>query len=187
MEDASPMNEQRRSERSRASRGRRGARGLRVPRNAEEWLREIAAAYRDAREAIPFGDALGEPFGEGELFQLAPLVALKFRGLSLSTRRVQQATDAALASYFANLARHRRALADPHLAFAFCYLASHYGLGLLGAPGADAPMEYAIRHRRQLARLISAAPSAARGVRVRETIARSRGDRLHEPRRPRRR
>lgn len=162
------MTERRRARRSPASQGRRDARGRGVPRNREDWLREIAAAYRDAREAIPFGDALGEPFGEDELFHLAPLVAIKFRGLPRSARRVRQATDAALASYVANLARHRPALEHPHLAFAFCYLASHHGLGLLGAADADTPMEYAIRHRKELARLIGPAkpeaPRAPRGA-----------------------
>lgn len=37
-----------------------------VPVTDEGWLVEIAAAYEDAREAIPFGAALGEPFGETE-------------------------------------------------------------------------------------------------------------------------
>jgi hypothetical protein len=139
------MNERRSAGRSPTSRARRDARGRRVPRDAGAWLSEIAAAYRDAREAIPFGDALGEPFGENELFHLAPIVALKFRGLPVSGRRLREATDAALASYVANRGRHRRALEDPLLA--------------------DEPMEYAIRHRKELARLIGSASGDARGVR----------------------
>lgn len=31
-----------------------------VPESPEGWLVEIAAAYQDAREAIPFGPAVGE-------------------------------------------------------------------------------------------------------------------------------
>ena len=52
-----------------------------LPAAPEAWLEEIRAAYADAREAIPFGPAVGQLFGEGELFHLAPAVALKFRNL----------------------------------------------------------------------------------------------------------
>jgi hypothetical protein len=34
-----------------------------VPTSSEDWLIEIAAAYRDAREAIPFGPLVDHPFG----------------------------------------------------------------------------------------------------------------------------
>ncbi len=63
------------------------------PKRREEWLAEIAAAYLDAREAIPFGDMLGEPLdkeGEADLFHLASAVAVKFRGLSPSARLRQR-------------------------------------------------------------------------------------------------
>lgn len=35
-----------------------------LAKSNEDWLAEIAAAYLDAREAIPFGELLGEPFRE---------------------------------------------------------------------------------------------------------------------------
>jgi hypothetical protein len=47
-----------------------------IARDDEEWLAEIAAAYLDAREAISFGEVLGEPIREADLFHLAPAVAL---------------------------------------------------------------------------------------------------------------
>ena len=56
-------------------------------------LREIAAAYCDAQEAIPFGRLIGEPIAEGDLFHLAPRVALKVRGLRASLRNLKKAAD----------------------------------------------------------------------------------------------
>lgn len=126
-----------------------------VPESLEAWLGEIAAAYRDASEAIPFGPAVGARFGDAELFHLAPTVALKLRGLPRSGRTLTRATDAALASYVANRDRHPEVFANPHLAFAFCYLASHHGLGLLGEAQTEAVLDYVERHRRSLARLIA--------------------------------
>ena len=126
-----------------------------LPKSREEWLAEIAVAYRDAREAIPFGDMLGEPFREADLFHLASAVAVKFRASSQSARLRKRADEAALASYAANLSANRSILKDPHLAFAFCYLASHYGLRLLTAERVEALMADMERNRKTLARLIA--------------------------------
>jgi hypothetical protein len=126
-----------------------------VPASLEVWLVEIAAAYQDAWEAIPFGPAVGEPFGEAELFHLAPAVALKLRGLPRSGRKLARATEAALASYIATRDGNPEVFADPHLSFAFCYLASHHGLGLMGEAQTEEVMDYVERNRRSLARLIA--------------------------------
>ncbi len=126
-----------------------------VPESLEAWLREIAVAYLDASEAIPFGPAVGARIGEAELFHLAPAVALKLRGLPRSHRKVARATEAALASYVANRDGNPEVFANPHLAFAFCYLASHHGLELLDEARTEAVMDYVERHRRSLARLVS--------------------------------
>ena len=130
-----------------------------LPKSREEWLAEIAVAYRDAREAIPFGDMLGEPFREADLFHLASAVAVKFRGSPQSVRLRKRANDAALASYAANRPAHRSVLKDPHLAFAFCYLASHYGLRFLTAERVEALMADMERNRKTLARLIDGTKS----------------------------
>ena len=106
------------------------------------WLAEIAAAFLDAREAIPFGPLVGQPFGVGELFHLAPAKALKFRGIRSSDRALRRATETALASYVVNSESHERVLKQPHVSFAFCYLASHHGLNLLGELQADRLMAY---------------------------------------------
>jgi hypothetical protein len=127
-----------------------------VPESLEAWVIEIAAAYLDASEAIPFGPAVGERFGDGELFHLAPAVALKLRGLR-SGRKLAKATEAALASYIATRDGYPKVFANPHLSFAFCYLASHHGLGLLGEAQTEEVMDYVERHRRLLARLITGA------------------------------
>ena len=66
---------------------------------------------------------------ESELFHLAPRVAVKFRGLPLS--RIDAATEAALSSYVASQDLAGNAFDDPYLVFAFFYLASHFGLGLI--------------------------------------------------------
>jgi len=85
---------------------------------------------------------VGQHFGEQELFHLAPAVALKFRGLPIRGAALKRATEAALSSYVANLQEQGSALADPRLAFAFCYLASHYGLGLVEVSEVESMMEF---------------------------------------------
>lgn len=112
-----------------------------LPATPEAWLEEIRAAYADAQEAIPFGPAVGQCFGEQELFHLAPAVALKFRSLPSRGATLKRATEAALTSYVANLESQRSVLSDPRLAFAFCYLASHYGLGLVEMAAVESVME----------------------------------------------
>jgi hypothetical protein len=125
-----------------------------VPASPEDWLIEISAAYRDAREAIPFGPLVDQPFGESELFHLAPAVTLKFRDLPQSSRRLGRAAEAALASYVVNRDDSPGVFKSPHLAFTFCYLASHYGLGLVSASNVDSLMEYVVAHRKELECLI---------------------------------
>ena len=113
-----------------------------LPATAAAWLEEIRAAYEDARETIPFGPTVGREFGEQELFHLAPAVALKFRGLPMGDARLKRATEAALTSYVAIEEGQSAALSDPRLAFAFCYLASHFALGLVEAATVEMVMEY---------------------------------------------
>lgn len=130
-----------------------------IPDRGEQWVREISAAYADAREAIPFGDLLGTPFDEGDLFHLAPMVALKFRGLPRTQAKIRRVTEAALASYVANRGEHEATLNDPRLSFAFCYLASHFGLGLLSVPDLEAIMQHVEENEAELVRLIEDAAS----------------------------
>ncbi len=98
-----------------------------VPQSAAEWIDEITAAYKDAREALPFAPLVGVAARARDLFHLAPHVAIKFRGLPESKRPL--AVEAALSSYVAS--EDSAPVHDPLLAFAFCYLASHFGLDLV--------------------------------------------------------
>jgi hypothetical protein len=113
-----------------------------MPDSPQAWLEEIAAAYTDAHEAIPFGPLVVQEVKPEDLFHLGPLVCLKFRGLQRTRERLKKATDAALTSYVATKDGIPKALAVPQLAFAFAYLASHFGLDLLDAEQVEAVMEY---------------------------------------------
>ena len=126
-----------------------------VPASAEKWLTEIAEAYKDAEEAIPFGPAAGVNFTENELFQLAPSVCIKFRGLKRSKNNVKKATEAALSSYVATEDLPNGITATPCMSFAFCYIASHYGLELIDEKEADELLQYIDAHQNQLEELIA--------------------------------
>src|ERR1017187_7841221 len=102
-----------------------------LPTSREAWLNEIARAFRDAAEAIPFGPLVRASFGADELFHLGPVTALKFRGLRRSKRLERKIAEAALASYVVTESEGPGSLPDPRVAFPFPYLASHFALNLL--------------------------------------------------------
>jgi hypothetical protein len=108
-----------------------------LPRTTAEWSEEIAAAYEDAREALPFTPLVGVRSGQWDLFHLAPHVAIKFRGLPESKRPA--AVEAALTTYVAS--EGSAPLTNPRLAFALCYLASHFGLDLVSEQTVDEVMD----------------------------------------------
>lgn len=101
------------------------------PQNHPQWMREVATAYRDALDTLPFSQALGDAFKEDDLFTLAPNIALKYRGLDKNKRVVKKAVEMALSSYVATKEENEGAEMPAHLSFAFCYLASHVGMNLL--------------------------------------------------------
>lgn len=115
-----------------------------APETTTGWAEEIAAAYRDAREALPFMPFVGVLPRARDLFHLAPHVAIKFRGLPESQR--QLAVEAALSTYVASEDR-APALRDPYMAFALCYLASHYGLDLVTEEAVDQIMDHLLADR----------------------------------------
>lgn len=102
-----------------------------IPDDSRAWLKEIAAAYGDAQEALPFGPLVGEQILEGDLFHLGPSVCLKFRGIRSSKSNLKRATDAALSSYVATREVAGELFGVPQMSFAFCYVASHLGLDLV--------------------------------------------------------
>lgn len=113
-----------------------------LPDSPADWLRELAEAYMDAQEAIPFGKMTGDEFGEESLFHLAPAVCLKFRGYKPKGKKLKKATEAALSSYVASQEISGDLFDTPQVAFAFCYLAAHFGLDLIDEAALNTVMEY---------------------------------------------
>ena len=121
----------------------------RLPRTPPEWLNEIRLAIKDAREAEPFGKLIGHPITDANLFHLAPLVCLKFRGKPGRGSEAKRVTEVALASYVANSDSKRidHGLArKPMLAFALCYVTAHLALDLVDEVQAEAILDYCEEH-----------------------------------------
>ena len=125
------------------------------PVTPDDWLVEIAEAYKDAQEAIPFGTAAGVNITASELFHLAPAVCIQFRGLKQSRKNIKRATDAALSSYVATQDIPDGITKNPSMSFAFCYIASHYGLSLIQEDEANEIIQYFEGHQNQLEQLVS--------------------------------
>ena len=102
-----------------------------IPDTPESWLEEISRAYLDAFDTIPFGGLIGQKIEQKDLFHLAPAICLRFRGLKQSKNILKRATDAALSSFVATENNVGDEFEIPQISFAFCYLASHYGLELV--------------------------------------------------------
>ena len=122
----------------------------------EGWVIEIMDAYRDAKAAIPFAEAAGKTMTEADLFHMAPLVCLKFRDLLSSEDCQQNARDAAIGSYIANREAGNRNLNDPVMAFSFCYLLAHYGLGLLDDEQCQSILMFVETHLEKIKTAVSA-------------------------------
>ena len=99
------------------------------PTTPDEWLDEIRQAIADASKTKPFGLLVGQRTTDANLFHLAPLVCLKFRGLDHRDEDLRKkVTEGALANYVANSdpdgidhGLEKR----PLMAFAMCYIAAH--------------------------------------------------------------
>ena len=115
---------------------------INTPKTPEAWLEEIAKAYLDALETIPFGALTGNKFEEKELFHLAPALCLKFRGIKTTEDNLKIATDAALSSFVATKDSVDNLFEIPQMAFAFCYLACHFGLDLVNKNTLSEAMGY---------------------------------------------
>ena len=105
-------------------------------------MNEIATAYRDAYDTLPFGELVGQPMTEANLFHLSPAVCLKFRGIKESKSNLNRATDATLLSYVATREIVDDMLDVPQMTFAFCYVASHLGLDLVDEEEASQILDY---------------------------------------------
>jgi hypothetical protein len=113
-----------------------------VPETTEGWVGEIADAYCDAYETIPFGVFTGEPIKEEELFHVAPQICLKLRGIEMTPENLGRANEAMLASYTVTKEQVEGVFDNPLLVFAFAYLASHFGMKLLAEDKVSEIMEF---------------------------------------------
>jgi hypothetical protein len=116
-----------------------------LPRTSAQWLKEIKLAIADAAEAAPFGPLVGTEITAANLFHLAPVVCLKFRGRKLQGREAKRVTEVALANYVVN--------SDPEgvdhgleqrplMAFTLCYVTAHLALDLVDEEKAEAILTY---------------------------------------------
>jgi hypothetical protein len=113
-----------------------------IPSTPQAWLEEIAKAYCDAYETLPFGKFVGREIKPEDLFHLGSALCLKFRGIESSIEILEKATKAALSSYVATQEIIGEVMDIPEFSFAFTYIASHYGLGLVDEHMATTLMEY---------------------------------------------
>ena len=120
-----------------------------LPRTPAQWLEEIQLAIADASEVEPVGRLVGTPITDADLYHLAPLVCLKFRGRKLKGREATRVIKVALANYVANTSpggidhglEHR-----PLMAFTLCYIAAHLALDLVDEQDAEAILSYCEEH-----------------------------------------
>ena len=126
---------------------------LPMPTSLEEWLDEIALAYQDALETIPFGELIGRTVTEKELFHFSPVICLKFRGLEESESHLNLAKEAAFSSYVATEEVAGELFDVPQMAFALCYVASHLGLGMLKEEESYQIIDYIEHNLKQLVEL----------------------------------
>ena len=120
-----------------------------LPSTPASWLAEIKLALADAQEAKPFGLLTGHKVTDADLFHLAPLVALKFRGRKIRGPEANRVTKTALANYVVNSdpdGIDHGLEARPMLAFALCYVAAHLALDLLDESLAEAILTYCEEH-----------------------------------------
>ena len=124
-----------------------------LPSTSAGWLAEIKSAIADAQGANPFGLLTGHTVTDADLFHLAPLVALKFRGRRLRGPEAKRVTETALANYVVNSdpdGIDHGLEARPLLAFALCYVTAHLALDLLDERRAEVILTYCEEHLDEL-------------------------------------
>jgi hypothetical protein len=116
------------------------------PTTPAQWFDEIRLAIADARKTKPFGMLTGQQITDTNLFHLAPLVCMKFRGLDYRDEELRQrVTEGALANYVANSdpdGIDHGLESRPLLAFAVCYVTAHYVLDMIDDGEAEAVLDY---------------------------------------------
>jgi len=121
-----------------------------MPASHCDWIREIADAYVDAYQAIPYGAVFGDTITENELFHMAPEICLKIRRIKRTKANIKKATEAMLSSYAATQGHTPKILANPHIAFSFAYLTCHFAMDLLTEHYVDETMNYIEEHQVEL-------------------------------------
>jgi hypothetical protein len=128
---------------------RRSMTSRQIPLTSEGWLLEIKLAIKDAREIEQFSPLTDERITNVNLFHLAPLVCLKFRGRKLAGREADRVTETALANYVVNSDPEgvdHGLESKPLLAFAVCYVTAHLALDLVDEKQAEAILNYCEEH-----------------------------------------
>ncbi len=114
------------------------------PTTPDEWLDEIRLAIADA-SGDEIDRLIREPDRAVNLFHLAPLVCMKFRGLDHRDEELRRkVTEGALANYVANSdpdGIDHGLEQRPLLAFAVCYVTAHYVLDLIDEQEASAALD----------------------------------------------
>jgi hypothetical protein len=115
------------------------------PTTPGEWLEEIRLAMADA-SGDDVDRLICEPERAVNLFHLAPMVCLKFRGLDHRDEDLRKkVTEGALANYVANSSVDgidHGLESRPLLAFAVCYITAHYVLDLIDEEQSAATLDY---------------------------------------------
>jgi hypothetical protein len=111
-----------------------------VPKSPTEWLKEVHLAMEEARETKSLAALMGMKVIEEDLFHLAPLVCLKFRGRKLKKKEQDKGVKGALANYIAN--EERGLEKSPKMAFALCYVATHFVLDIINEDDAQEIMAF---------------------------------------------
>jgi hypothetical protein len=120
-----------------------------LPSTPEGWLDEIRLAIKDARATKPSGILVGQRITDANLFHLAPLVCLKFRGRKLVGREADRVTETALANYVVNSdpdGIDHDLGSKPLLAFAVCYVTAHLALDLIDEGQAETILDHCEEH-----------------------------------------
>ena len=117
-----------------------------LPTTPDEWLDEIRLGIADAKKTKPFGLLTGQLITNSNLFHLAPLVCMKFRGLDYRNEELRRkVTEGALANYIANSdpdGIDHGLEPRPLMAFAVCYVTAHYVLDLIEEREAESILDY---------------------------------------------
>ncbi len=112
----------------------------RLPRTLDQWLKEIRLAWKDASETKPYAHLSGITLTDADLFHLAPLVCLKYRGRKQAGAEADRVLKGALAYYAANAKKGLEG--KPQLAFALCYVTAHFVLHLVDEQTAEEVLNY---------------------------------------------